>query len=342
MLCLFTTVLNLASAQITVTAGDVAATIAAGITSTGRNDTSRHTFDIGSPGSTSWDASTLQSHIVASFTSVDPDTTPYAGMFPGATHCQRAVIFGTSYSYFALASNLLYSGNATISPVFLSTLTRHPAEKILQLPLTFGTTWTSSFTDSSTSQFGGFPPTTTVSNQTVDYTVDAYGNLTMPGGAVYPALRVKSDRRIWSDLSYNRFITYNMMAANGASVIVVAADTLQSNNGTITVSSVSWNQPVTTDVRISDELPVAFALTQNYPNPFNPSTTIEFDLPRSSYVKLSVVNTLGEEVASLINRELTPGKYRETFNAYNLSTGVYFYRLQTSEGSILKKMMFLR
>ncbi len=342
MLCLFTIVLNVASAQITVTAGDVAATIAAGVTATGRNDTSRHTFDIGSPGSTSWDASTLQSHIAASFTSVDPDTTPYAGMFPGATHCQRAVVFGTSYSYFTLASNLLYSGNATISPIFISTLTRHPAETILQLPLTFGTTWTSSFTDSSTSQFGGFPPTTTVSTQTVDYTVDAYGNLMMPGGAVYPALRVKSDRRTWSGLIYNRFITYNIMAANGASVTVVAADTLQPNTGVINVSSVSWNDPVATDVRVSDEIPVEFALTQNYPNPFNPSTTIEFDLPRSSYVRLVVVNTLGEEVASLINKELTPGTYRETFNATTLPTGVYFYRLQTQEGSLSKKMMFLR
>ncbi len=95
-----------------------------------------------------------------------------------------------------------------------------------------------------------------------------------------------------------------------------------------------------TDEKFSEEI-ITFSL-QNFPNPFNQSTTIEFDLPRSSYVKLSVVNTLGEEVASLINKELLPGKYRETFNANNLSTGVYFYRLQTSEGSILKKMMFLR
>jgi hypothetical protein len=97
-----------------------------------------------------------------------------------------------------------------------------------------------------------------------------------------------------------------------------------------------------TSVNERETLPRSFALFQNYPNPFNPSTTIEFELPRSSIARLAVFNVLGQEVATLVSRQLAPGRYRETFNTINLSSGVYFYKLQTSESSIMKKMLLLR
>jgi hypothetical protein len=70
-------------------------------------------------------------------------------------------------------------------------------------------------------------------------------------------------------------------------------------------------------------------LFQNYPNPFNPITTIKFDLPKNSYVKLIVYDLLGREVSLLVNEELKASSYAVDFDASALSSGVYFYRLIT-------------
>lgn len=74
-------------------------------------------------------------------------------------------------------------------------------------------------------------------------------------------------------------------------------------------------------------IPVAYALGQNYPNPFNPTTEITYDLPSVSRVSLKVFDVLGREVETLVNGEQPAGSYRVPFNAYRLSSGVYFYRL---------------
>ena len=82
-----------------------------------------------------------------------------------------------------------------------------------------------------------------------------------------------------------------------------------------------------TGVNESDVLPTEFALLQNYPNPFNPSTTISFALPQQANVKLNIYNSLGEEVAELINENISAGNHQVTFDASNLTSGVYFYRM---------------
>ena len=74
--------------------------------------------------------------------------------------------------------------------------------------------------------------------------------------------------------------------------------------------------------------PVAFSLSQNYPNPFNPSTTIRFTLPHSAVVSLRIYDILGREVSLLLNRAfMSPGVHETTFDASELSSGMYFYRL---------------
>ena len=85
-----------------------------------------------------------------------------------------------------------------------------------------------------------------------------------------------------------------------------------------------------------------FHLYQNYPNPFNPSTEIKFSIPHYSFVTLKVYNTIGEEIATLINSELDTGTYNVSFEANNLSSGIYFYRMQTETFSETKKMILLR
>ena len=99
-------------------------------------------------------------------------------------------------------------------------------------------------------------------------------------------------------------------------------------------------------VSISEEnynAPITFNLAQNYPNPFNPSTSIEYTVPSNEYVSLKVYDILGNEVALLVNEQKSAGNYEVKFNASNLSSGVYFYRLQTSSGVIMtKKLMLLK
>jgi hypothetical protein len=90
------------------------------------------------------------------------------------------------------------------------------------------------------------------------------------------------------------------------------------------------------------EIPKAFALSQNYPNPFNPSTKIEFDLPVSGIVSLKIYNILGQEVASLANGQYAAGHYTVQFDASHLSTGMYFYRLQSGSSVAVKKMLLIK
>ncbi|MBI5215272.1 MAG: T9SS type A sorting domain-containing protein [Ignavibacteriae bacterium] len=101
-----------------------------------------------------------------------------------------------------------------------------------------------------------------------------------------------------------------------------------------------------------DELPGEFALYQNYPNPFNPSTLLSFVIGQSSLVSLKIFNMLGQEVATLLNNEqMEEGEYEIPFNAFNLPSGVYFYRINVEsvdeEGmkqtfTDTKKLMLLR
>lgn len=75
-------------------------------------------------------------------------------------------------------------------------------------------------------------------------------------------------------------------------------------------------------------IPLVYALGQNYPNPFNPATRIQFSVPGTAHVSLKVFDVLGREIVSLFDGEKSAGKYSVDFNASNLASGVYFYRIQ--------------
>ena len=88
-------------------------------------------------------------------------------------------------------------------------------------------------------------------------------------------------------------------------------------------------------------LPNEYALYQNYPNPFNPVTTIEYKVKDRCHVLLKVYDTLGKEVTMVVNAEHQPGFYRVSFNAQNLASGVYFYKIQMQEFQAVRKMVVL-
>ena len=92
----------------------------------------------------------------------------------------------------------------------------------------------------------------------------------------------------------------------------------------------------------STTIPETFNLGQNYPNPFNPSTTFRIALPIASNVKLVVLNILGQEVTEVVNKHLAAGTYDFSWNAKNLSSGVYFFKLTANQYSSVRKMMLLK
>jgi len=90
------------------------------------------------------------------------------------------------------------------------------------------------------------------------------------------------------------------------------------------------------------EIPEKYMLYQNYPNPFNPVTTIRFQVPESGFVKLTVFNMLGKKVAVLLNRQLSAGTYEQTFNASQLASGTYIYRMQANGKVFSGKMLLIK
>ncbi|MFA6597250.1 MAG: ice-binding family protein [Ignavibacteriaceae bacterium] len=113
----------------------------------------------------------------------------------------------------------------------------------------------------------------------------------------------------------------------------------------VTLDANAVVNPLVTSVK-NELAPKAFALLQNYPNPFNPSTRIQYSLEKTAQVSLKVYNVLGLEVATLVNSRQDAGSYNVPFSAnngsLNLSSGVYFYRLETGSFVSTKKMILMK
>lgn len=104
--------------------------------------------------------------------------------------------------------------------------------------------------------------------------------------------------------------------------------------------SAYFGQPTSTDGPV--ELPQDFALEQNYPNPFNPSTQISFSLPVESVVELSIYSLTGQKLATLVNETRAAGQHTVSFDASNLSSGVYVYRLTAGSFSQTNRMTLIK
>jgi hypothetical protein len=134
------------------------------------------------------------------------------------------------------------------------------------------------------------------------------------------------------------FVPYGICLDNDSNVIATGEtdDWHPSNYLTIKLNQPIGIQPITT------EIPNHFSLSQNYPNPFNPSTKIKFAIPKSSFTKLTIYDVLGRQVRSLVNEELKPGIYEAEFNASDIPSGVYFYRITAVEFSETRKMILIK
>jgi len=134
--------------------------------------------------------------------------------------------------------------------------------------------------------------------------------------------------------------------ADGWEIIPASLDA-QNNVVTFSTSKVSGLIALTADnltaVNPDNEIiPAEFSLSQNYPNPFNPSTLINFKLSKDSHVTLSVFNILGEKVLDLVNEFRSAGNYTVNFNASELNSGIYFYRLSDGTKTLVRKMSLIK
>ncbi|MCF6269664.1 MAG: T9SS type A sorting domain-containing protein [Melioribacteraceae bacterium] len=129
-----------------------------------------------------------------------------------------------------------------------------------------------------------------------------------------------------------------IIPGNGDTLYIITYNPIDSND----VYQFTADDNYILSYKDAGENPNKFSLSQNYPNPFNPSTFINYSLPKSGFVELKVYDMLGREVASLVNKEQSIGNYKIEFNASNLTSGVYFYRISSAGFTKSMKMILLK
>lgn len=108
------------------------------------------------------------------------------------------------------------------------------------------------------------------------------------------------------------------------------------------IDGIIYGDTTVTSIEFNKNINLHYNLFQNYPNPFNTSTIIEYEVRSYSFVNLSVYNSLGQIITTLVKELKSAGKYQIKFDAGNLSTGIYFYRLSDGTNSIIKKMVLTK
>ena len=138
---------------------------------------------------------------------------------------------------------------------------------------------------------------------------------------------------ITEEINLNTFTPKPTIPQNAVLVTVTEGET----------SGIDFYFPLT-DIGEDEEIEMVyeFELRQNYPNPYNPSTTISYSIPSQSHVTLKIFDILGREVETLVNKQQSQGNYEVSFDASNLTSGVYFYRIQAGKFVDSKKMLLLR
>jgi hypothetical protein len=104
----------------------------------------------------------------------------------------------------------------------------------------------------------------------------------------------------------------------------------------------AYKQNAVTSVKDEKSIPNEYKLEHNYPNPFNPSTTIRFSIPERSFVSLKVYDILGNEVTTLVNKDMETGNYETKFNADNYSSGIYIYKISAGNFINTRKMILVK
>jgi len=138
------------------------------------------------------------------------------------------------------------------------------------------------------------------------------------------------------------YTTDNVAVGAGLPTFIIVGVT-DDDSSAVHVDEV-WYNETPTGMGISDDAPIAssYELGQNYPNPFNPTTHIRFNIPETGNTKLTVFNIMGEVVANLVDGVVPPGGHTVSWNAANMPTGVYFYRLESGNFTQTRKLLLVK
>jgi hypothetical protein len=343
ILLFFTIASCTAIAQITINSSDVAAMFAVGNTATIHEDTLQSMVDIGSPGGgNNWNFTNLQSNLMVTLESINPATSPYINDFPTANICNysSSTIGGSLseiWTYSKLNGQFDVLGNAAVSgalPGFVTTISYDPYRRQYEHPLTINSQWSDTYTQ--TISVNGTPINS--SSVSISTIVDAYGTMTIPGGASYEALRIREELSISGMTS----VSYSFLSKNGAQVNVNAVSSNPPNSGMISVDGTTYYDGLVSSVEQINEIPNGFTLNQNYPNPFNPTTNIQYSIPEASFVDLKVYDVLGNEVATFVNVVKNAGVYKAYFSGSDLASGLYIAKINAGNYTSTIKMSLLK
>jgi choice-of-anchor A domain-containing protein/uncharacterized repeat protein (TIGR01451 family) len=142
--------------------------------------------------------------------------------------------------------------------------------------------------------------------------------------------------------SKDKGLTFTSGGMNGYEVSALLSNTSGSRFFVGTGKGSIYTTSSTTSTEDVTNIPSEFSLSQNYPNPFNPATKIEFAVAKSEHVSIVVYNMLGQEIRTLINQELSPGRYNVSFDGSGLASGMYIYQFKSASASFVKKMMMIK
>jgi hypothetical protein len=192
-------------------------------------------------------------------------------------------------------------------------------------------------------------PTTLTASYSVAYKLilNSIAGNTTGGGLFYDSAVTFSFGVTGKVVNYNG-LTYRFQGWTGVGTGSYTSPDSTGNDTTVTLSIINpivetarWQQ--TSGINsISSEIPNDWKLYQNYPNPFNPETKINFDVLKGEGVSVKIYDALGREVETLLNENLSPGKYYVTFNGAKFSSGIYFYRIKSNSFTDIKKMLLIK
>jgi hypothetical protein len=187
-----------------------------------------------------------------------------------------------------------------------------------------------------------FGPVAVGSYKDTTFAITNYGDDTLKVSNITSNTPKFSARPTSFNVAPGRSFVDTVRYAPSVSDVVLGRLIVSSNNPILDTLAVSGGVGTTGGDRVSSEIPETFTLPQNFPNPFNPTTHIRFVSPLTSHVSLKIFDLLGQEVAMLVDEEMSPGNYEVTWDATGFPSGVYFYRLEAGEFVQTKKLVLLR
>lgn len=358
LLFLFTTL----HSQVTISSESVTEGLEVGKAILNLVDTSHGIVDLGSIGdSILLDFSDKKADFEFESTGVNPEDSLFAQEFSIATYATLsnplfAGIATELWSYYFYSNqsgekkllDLGFHSKATDGGVtYESTTVSDPPDTLLKFPMNYQDIFFSTGTRHVSTVVDGIPAQSYDIDFNTNRTVDAYGTLIMPDGREESVLRMRVESETTTYFGgfpqLQTSVSYQFYSPSGSFLALNLVNQNAPDTGMVEVSEITWHYGSnSTYLEENEKLANDYYLAQNYPNPFNPTTTIQYSIPKTSYVTLKVYDILGKEVETLVDKEINPGVYNSRFDGTKLSSGIYFYTLKSGSYTETKKFMLLK